>query len=251
MKVVTKNWYTLNLKVGGLMINFKNLYKYETHCHTSESSACAISTASEMVNAYYKLGYSGLVITDHFLNANTTADPSLDWEQRINIFYSGYSNALLAAKNLNFNVLFGFEYGYKGMDFLIYGLDLDFFFNYPQMLSWSPEYFFDKVHECNGFIIHAHPFRQRPYISKIRLYPDYVDAIEVFNSGNDLQEFNDLALEYAQENNLIQIRGSDSHDAKNISGEGIYFKTPISTNQELVHVLKTQEFYPLNNRSHL
>ena len=229
------------------MINLEQLYKYETHCHTSEASACSVSTASEMVESYYKMGYSGLIVTDHFFNGNTSIDQSLDWETRIHAFCLGYENALKAAKDLDFSVIFGLEFGYKGTDFLVYGIDKDFLLSNPEMLSWSLEHFFDKVHEVNGFIVHAHPFRQRPYINKIRFYPDYIDAVEVFNSGNDLSIFNDQALAYAIEHNFIQTRGSDSHDANNLAGEGIYFDKVILNSNDLLVALRENNFYTSTN----
>lgn len=33
-------------------------------------------------------------------------------------------------------------------------------------------------------VIHAHPYREAPYIPEIRLYPDYVDGVEVYNVSN-------------------------------------------------------------------
>lgn len=41
-------------------------YKYETHMHTSEGSACGASSGAEQVEAYYNAGYAGIIITDHF-----------------------------------------------------------------------------------------------------------------------------------------------------------------------------------------
>ena len=45
--------------------------------------------------------------------------------------------------------------------------------------------FFDTIHKAGGYVIQAHPFRERVYISDIRLSLDYVDAIEVYNGAQD------------------------------------------------------------------
>lgn len=45
-------------------------FLYETHCHTQISSACAVSSAVELVDTYLKNGYTGIFITDHFINGN-------------------------------------------------------------------------------------------------------------------------------------------------------------------------------------
>ena len=70
------------------------LYKYETHCHTAETSRCARTSGAEMARAYKEMGYTGLIISDHFLNGNTTVDKTLPWEQQVAEFERGY----LAAK---------------------------------------------------------------------------------------------------------------------------------------------------------
>ena len=43
------------------------LYRYETHLHTSEASACAVFSAVEQVRSYKAAGYDGIIVTDHFL----------------------------------------------------------------------------------------------------------------------------------------------------------------------------------------
>ena len=49
-------------------------FKYETHMHTSASSACGCNTPEEMVEAYKNAGYAGIIITDHHYGGNTAID---------------------------------------------------------------------------------------------------------------------------------------------------------------------------------
>lgn len=42
-------------------------YKYELHCHTDEVSLCGKVPAGEIAEMYRQAGYSGIVITDHYL----------------------------------------------------------------------------------------------------------------------------------------------------------------------------------------
>ncbi len=46
-------------------------YRYETHMHSREGSACGRSSAADMVRAYHAAGYAGAVLTDHFIFGNT------------------------------------------------------------------------------------------------------------------------------------------------------------------------------------
>ena len=43
-------------------------YRYETHMHTMEGSACSSSTGAEMARAHKAAGYTGIFVTDHFFS---------------------------------------------------------------------------------------------------------------------------------------------------------------------------------------
>ena len=56
------------------------MYSYELHMHTAETSKCGRSSARDMVKAYYDKGFSGVVITDHFVNGNSYANDPETWK---------------------------------------------------------------------------------------------------------------------------------------------------------------------------
>lgn len=68
-------------------------YLYETHMHTSESSACARSTGREMAQAAKEAGYTGIIITDHNWYGNSCISAGLPWEEWIEQFCTGYEHA--------------------------------------------------------------------------------------------------------------------------------------------------------------
>ena len=55
-------------------------YLYETHLHTSESSACAVSLGADMARACKEYGYAGIFVTDHNWGGNTATDRNLSWD---------------------------------------------------------------------------------------------------------------------------------------------------------------------------
>lgn len=220
----------------------RKTFLYETHMHTREGSACATATGQEMVRAHIKAGYAGMIVTDHFFNGNTAVPHDLPWEVRVELLYKGYENALEEAKGTDFHVFFGWEYTYHGTDFLTYGLDKDFLLAYPDLLQWSPEKYFDIVHEHGGFIVHAHPFREAFYIEKIRLYPEHVDAVEVINSSHLDSKFDERALKYAQEHSLLQTAGSDLHHWEDINGAGMAFEFEIKSIQDFIKAVKRKDY---------
>lgn len=98
-------------------------FRYETHLHTCEGSACASASGAEMARAYKELGYTGIFVTDHFFNGNTAVPLCLPWRERIERFCLGYEHAREEGEKIGLDVFFGFEYGVRGADFLVYNLD--------------------------------------------------------------------------------------------------------------------------------
>ena len=188
-------------------------YRIDIHVHTRESSACATAYAAEQVRRYKKCGYQGIVITDHFFNANTTVPRRLSWQKRVELFCRGYANAKTEGDRIGLDVFFGWESAYQGTDFLVYGLDKEWLLKHPEIETCSIEEQYRLVKESGGYIFQAHPFREDSYIPKVRLFPQYVDGMEVYNEGNVDRNplFNEKAYEYAKSHYLPMIEGSDAH----------------------------------------
>ena len=228
-------------------------YLYETHLHTTEGSACAHNTAEEMVMAYKKAGYTGIMVTDHFYYANTAVDRSLPWEDWVEGYCKGYENAQKAGAKVGLQVFFGWESGYRGTDFLVYGLDKQWLLSHPEIKDATVEEQYKLVHGAGGMIIHAHPYREAVYIPEIRLFPDCVDGVEVSNAGhfdrgldNDGRSLYDKrALEYAMKYNLPHTGGSDIHTTRIVWG-GMEFSRKLSDVQDYICAVKAREGKPLD-----
>ncbi len=220
------------------MVSAVRKYKYETHMHTKEASACAGSTGAEMVRAHYRAGYSGMIVTDHFFNGNSGIPSHLPWAERVELFCRGYENALQEAKRLDFQVFFGWEYADNGAEFLTYGLDKDFLLAYPDMLSWPIEKYLRVVREHGGFVSQAHPYRKAWYIKSIRIFPEHVDAAEVRNASHNDPLFDELALEMANKYSLFQTGGSDTHFAEILNGGGMEFDHELTSISDFIRSVK-------------
>lgn len=191
------------------------IYKYDTHMHTSEGSACSNSTAYEMADKFKSEGYTGIIVTNHFFNGNTSVPYDLPWKERIERYNLGYEKAKERGEQIGLDVFFGFEYGNGQADFLVYGLDAAWLYEHPEILDMTCPEFIDFAHKYNGFVVHAHPFRMENYIHSFTLCPRYEDAVEIVNASNRLSSFNDHAKEYAKWYNLPVTAGSDSHNTSN------------------------------------
>lgn len=186
------------------------MYKYEMHCHTSQTSGCSRIKAEDLIDCYKKLGYDGVVITDHFFNGNSTVPRNLPWKKRIELFMQGYRAAKMRGDGVGVDVLFGWEISYHGTDFLTYGLGEEWLLKNENCDLLSLGDYSDLVHRSGGYIVHAHPFREADYIDMIRLLPRKVDAVETINACRTDFE-NSMANQYADNYSLAKICGSDNH----------------------------------------
>lgn len=217
------------------------LYLYETHLHTIEASACSHVTGIEQARMYKKAGYSGIIVTDHFFNGNTAIPHNLSWNKRVDMFCKGYENAKEEGDKIGLSVFFGWESNYMGTEFLIYGLDLEWMKKHPEMLTWSIEEQYHNIHEAGGYVVHAHPFRVRPYIKEIRLFPEFVDAVEVYNVGNRDPEADKKALEYAKKHNLPAFAGTDAHGFER-ERNSMGFDKPLDSIHEFIENVKSRDY---------
>ncbi len=201
---------------------------------------CAKWTPEEMVKAYSDLGYTGIVVTDHFFN-----NPSckilhdLPWREQVDQFYAGYERTKQEGDKYGIDVFFAFEYSancyYKedlsplgkekskeltekdsirGCDFLIYGLGKEWLLRKDEsILKMSVNDFMKMVREEGGTVIQAHPFRlEHSYMDHISLFPNYTDGVEIINGNpNTIGRGNRLAKAYAEEYGFFVTAGTDAH----------------------------------------
>jgi predicted metal-dependent phosphoesterase TrpH len=217
------------------------LYRYETHCHCSQCSACSVSRSEDLVRAYKAAGYTGLVLTDHFIHGNTAVDRNLPWKSRMRYYFEAYLQAKIAAEPLDFDVIFGIEHAYgDGKEVLIYGIGLPFLLENPDIPDLSLDELTVRVHKAGGIVIQAHPYRNRPYVNMaVGPRSDLADGIEVYNIGNKPGE-DRQALTLAKSGAFIQTSGGDIHYAGDdrIGMAGIALPYRIRNEKELVAALK-------------
>ncbi len=217
------------------------LYKYETHSHTSQTSRCSKISGARLADFYASLGYTGLIITDHFFNGNTTVPSELCWTERVERFEAGYLDAKAEGDKIGLDVFFAWEYTWRGgNDFLIYGLDRDWLIKNPDQLEWSPKEYMRRVRADGGLVIHAHPFRESDYIECMKLVPREVDGVEVMNSSRPDFE-NSAAVWYSKHYGLLQLAGSDNHIGQRERLSGVYLPERITDMRSFVHIIKEEK----------
>lgn len=217
------------------------MFKYETHLHTSPVSQCARASVEENLKFYKSLGFDGVFITNHFLDGNINYDRSRPYEEKINFYFSDYEDALKIGEKLGIKVFCGQELSYRGTDFLVYGLDKNWYLAHPEIMDMKKKEELLFMMENGALIIQAHPFREAPYIDHIRLLPRHIHGVEVINAGRTELE-NKMANIYAEEYGLLKFAGSDNHTASNQKKlAGICTKEPITSVEDFIEKVRNKE----------
>lgn len=214
------------------------MYRYETHCHNCIASACATITPEQTVELYLKNGYTGIFVTDHFLNGNAVAKfkyPDADYKTKAEAFCEGY-RAVKRAAGDSLQVFFGFEYSYLGTDILVYGMSCDELLKRSEILDMSMREFCVYCKENDLLAVQAHPFREARYIDHIRLYPD-AEGVETFNA-NRTELCNKLGKFYAESYGKIETGGSDLHKPEQKILSGIETEVKFNSERDMINAVR-------------
>lgn len=217
------------------------MYRYETHLHTYPVSKCAQVGVREVLEFYKEMGYEGVFITNHFLDGNINIDAAVPYEERIEFYCSDYEAAKVFAEEIGIKVFFGVELSYKGTDFLVYGLDKEWYLKNPQIMDMTKRQELEFMMENGALVIQAHPYREAGYIDHIRLFPRSVHGVEVINACRKELE-NSMAAQYAEAYGLIAFAGTDNHrgSAMNLLA-GMCSEQPIIDEYDFVQRVKNGE----------
>lgn len=214
------------------------MYKYETHMHTLPVSRCAKATVRESLEFYKRLGYDGVFITNHFVDGNINIEKETPYAEKIEFYFSDYEEGVRIGKELGIKVFCGQELSYKGTDFLIYGLDKQWYLEHSEIVSMSKKEELALMSEHGALIIQAHPYREASYIDHIRLFPRSVDGVETYNAHRSDEE-NSLAKIYADFYGLLYFAGSDNHCASaQACLAGICCDEPIDSIEDFIEKVK-------------
>lgn len=210
------------------------MYRYETHLHTAPVSKCGKATVRENLEHYKALGYAGVFITNHFIDGNINISKEHSFEERLRFYFSDYEEAKVIGRELGIAVFNGVEMSYKGTDFLVYGPDLAWYLEHPEIQDMNKSELLPMLMESGALVIQAHPYREARYIDHIRLFPRCVQGVEVYNGCRTDFE-NEMALHYANAYGLLHFAGTDNHRAgKQAKYGGMESETPIQDEQDFI-----------------
>lgn len=203
-----------------------NTYKYETHFHTAETSICGRVPARQAVRLYHRAGYTGIVVTDHYYRGFFDMHFLSSFDRKIDKYLKGYKLALAEGRKLGIDIHLGMEIRFdeNANDYLVYGIDEAFLRRHKRLYALTLKQFRELTADQGIVIVQAHPFRPGMIPASALL----IDGIEIFNGNPRHDSSNHLALQYAQENKLTGLSGSDFHQPQDAARGGIltYEKIP-------------------------
>lgn len=213
-------------------------YKTELHCHSRDGSGCADESAEGIVEKYLKHGYSTVVLTNHFAPAWDVNNRGA-WLNQIENKYMAYDKLVEAADG-KLNILMGLEFRFveNCNDYVVLGFTREFLENIDLSVTKSVKEFAKTARENGLFIIQAHPFR--PCMTF--MYPDHVDAVEVYNGHPGHDSHNFLAEAFADFYGKIKTSGTDHHDKDHDPRGGILTDEPITSEAQLIKVLRSGKY---------
>jgi hypothetical protein len=213
-------------------------YLYETHMHTAPVSACAAASPAEQVRAYKARGYTGIIVTDHFINGNSSCPHHLSWEEKMAYCVSGYEEAKREGDVIGLDVFLGWEFALRGTEFLTYGLDLSFLRAHPGLDKLDAQSYSALVRKNGGYLAQAHPYRDSPWVErKFPAEPALMDGIEVFNATMPW-EINEKARDFAREHGIPMQAGSDCHRLEQPFLSGIILSKKAENIFDIINAIK-------------
>ena len=217
------------------------MYRYETHMHTLPVSRCARYNVRENLEFYKSLGYDGIFITNHFLDGNINIDKTLPYEEKVEFYFSDYYEALELSKEIGIKVFLGVEISYRGTDFLIYGLDKEWFLAHPEIMDMKKSEELPFLASHGALVVQAHPYRQDRHIDHIRLFPHCIEGVETVNACRTELE-NRMADIFADAYGFVKTAGSDNHIASRLTHlAGMESDTPLVDEADFIRRVRNRE----------
>ena len=209
--------------------------------HTLPVSRGARYGVRENLEFYRSLGYDGIFITNHFLDGNINIDRSLPYEEKVEFYFSDYYEALKLSEEIGIKVFLGVEISYRGTDFLIYGLNKEWFLAHPEIMDMKKSEELPFLASHGALVIQAHPYRQDRHIDHIRLFPHCIEGVETVNACRTELE-NRMADIYADAYGFVKTAGTDNHIGSRITHlAGMESDTPLTDEADFIRRIRNQE----------
>ena len=202
--------------------------RVDPHVHSKGISQCSSVTCEQIVDEKMKLGYDGVVLTNHCQPTYYPPEKHSDFiERTIEEFNQGKEYA--DKKGFRFYLGIEVSVAWKEpnyADFLLYGVTENFLRSSPCLYTLSQKELFEYCNQWGVVMIQAHPYRQAPREL------EYMHGIELNCSKKDLDK-KPLVDKYAREHGLLVTCGMDYHFVENTFFGGMYIPESCKTAEDI------------------
>lgn len=193
--------------------------KVDLHLHTKERSGCAVHCAEDMIQAARAAGLDGIAISDH------------------DRLVARGEMMRLREQHAPFRLFTGIEVStLEGEHVLVLGL-AD---RRLESKTWSYAELHAFVRAAGACLILAHPYRFQELTIDVEGLPP--DAIEL-RSGNIRDELHPRIRALIERVGCATVYCSDAHHKDRVGYGFIELDRPVTTDQELLEVLKARAFH--------
>jgi len=201
--------------------------RVDLHVHSSEYSACAVSSEKEQIEAAIARGLDGIAFTEH---GYQRAQPYLE---RLNEKYAPFK----IFTGVEVNVVGSYE------DILVIGVPDMTEFNggrreYKSIWEYQDLYKF--VRERGGFIAVPHPFRFADEV-KTDVVSFVPDALELKSKNIDPRNAKTI-MAFAKKLGVNTIVASDSHHVNDTGMHHLVLHNTVQTDVDLVRELRSGRY---------
>ncbi len=194
-------------------------YRIEMHAHSKPVSYCGEATPEQVIELYEKLGYHGVVLSNHFGYGFGILSEEGTKDELIDKYIGAFEEAKEAAEKRGMKAYLAAEirFAENSNDYLLYGLDRNLLSEVYDLLPGTLAEYREKADMSGSVLIQAHPFRKGMTLMDVSL----LDGVETLNMHPGHNSSIGLAVKYAKKNNVpITIAGSDFHHV-NCDHEGV------------------------------
>ena len=205
------------------------MIKVETHCHSRGGSHCGTASPRQIIKEYKEHGYGMIILTNHYCKVCYDEYPGLTHKQKLDHYFSLYEKLKREGEKHGIKVIYGAETRAVTDDgtyseFMLYGFDRGLLYDNKPLFLLNQKEMFEFCEKHQIFMYQTHPYREGVAVRDAR----FMHGVEVFNGHVGHDNDNEKAYEFAKENNLKMMSGSDYHDYKQLIYGGLYLPDDIT-----------------------
>lgn len=194
-------------------------------------------TPLEVVTKYADLGYTSVVISNHFSEAMPQYGNK---ECSVTAYLADFIEAQKYGKELGINVVLGCEirFGDTNNDYLLFGIDENLLYDAYDYIAKDVESFSKWFRRNDRLFIQAHPFRNGMTL----IPPSLIDGIESMNFHPNHNSRCSVAAKYAHDHDMIVTCGTDFHHDGHEGQIALLTKESVTDSVQLAKILKSRDY---------